>query len=112
MCRAAGVPARYVGSVAERGEKASTDDVFHRWVEVYLPGFGWFPVDPSGGDRDLPADQARGFGHLSRRFLITTQNGGGSKTLEWQYNSNAHYTSDPKTFVVSEYFGDWKPLEK
>lgn len=28
MCRAAGVPARYVGSVVERGESASMDEVF------------------------------------------------------------------------------------
>ena len=112
MCRAAGVPARYVGSVAERGEAASTDDVFHRWVEVYMPGIGWVPVDPSGGDQKLPADQARYFGHLSRRFLITTQSGGGSKTMEWTYNANEHYTTDPQTNVVVEYFGDWQPLEK
>ena len=112
MCRAAGVPARYVGSVAERGEAASTDDVFHRWVEVYMPHLGWIPVDPSGGDQKLPADQARFFGHLSRRFLITTQSGGGSKTMQWTYNSNERYTTEPQTNVVVDYFGDWQPLEK
>jgi transglutaminase-like putative cysteine protease len=112
MCRAAGVPARYVGSVAERGEAASTDDVFHRWVEVYMPNYGWIPVDPSGGDAKLPADQARGFGHLSRRFLITTQNGGGSKTMGWTYNSNAFFTTHPQTYVVQESYGDWQPIEK
>ncbi len=112
MCRAAGVPARYVGSIAERGEKASMDEVYHRWVEVYMPGYGWIPVDPSGGDRDLPADQARYIGHLSNRFLITTQGGGNSKYLEWTYNSNVRYVTEPKTFVTTEAYGDWQPIEK
>ena len=111
MCRAAGVPARYVGSVAERGEVASMDDVFHRWVEIYLPNYGWIPVDPSGGDSDWPRNQAMAFGHLSRRFLITTQSGGGSETMEWTYNSNRFFTTEPKTLVNFEHFGDWETVK-
>jgi len=111
MCRAAGVPARYVGSVAERGEAASMDDVFHRWVEVYLPNYGWIPVDPSGGDSDWPRNQAMAIGHLSRRFLITTESGGGSETMEWTYNSNRFFTTEPKTLVNFEHFGDWEVIK-
>jgi len=111
MCRAAGLPARYVGSIAQRGEKRAMDDVFHRWVEVYLPNYGWVPVDPSGGDQKSPAAQARYFGHLSNRFLITTQSGGGSEYMNWTYNSNEFYTTSPKTYVVPEYFADWHELE-
>lgn len=37
MCGAAGLPARYVGALVVRGDDASLDYVFHRWVEVYLP---------------------------------------------------------------------------
>lgn len=112
MCRAAGLPARYVGSVVVRGDDDCMDDVFHRWVEVYLPNYGWIPVDPSGGDQDLPRNQANYFGHLSNRFLITTESAGGSATMGWTYNSNDFYTSEPKSFVVSDHFADWKPLEK
>jgi transglutaminase-like putative cysteine protease/outer membrane protein assembly factor BamB len=111
MCRAAGVPARYVGSVVVRGDDASMDDVFHRWVEVYLPGYGWIPVDPSGGDSGSPRDQAMGIGNLSNRFLITTQSGGGSETMGWTYNSNEYWTAEPKTHVVTEHFGDWERIE-
>ncbi len=107
MCRAAGIPARYVGSIARRGDDASMDDVFHRWVEIYLPNYGWIPVDPSGGDSTSPRNQASSFGSLSNRFLITTQSGGGSKTMSWTYNSNEFYTTEPKTNVDIEYFGDW-----
>ena len=106
MCRAAGIPARYVGSVAQRGDDRSIDDVFHRWVEVYLPRYGWIPVDPSGGDRKYPAERARHIGHLSNRFVITTQSGGGSTSLGWNYNSDQHYTTDAKTNVAVDYWGE------
>jgi transglutaminase-like putative cysteine protease/sugar lactone lactonase YvrE len=112
MCRAAGIPARYVGAVARRGDDRSIDDVFHRWVEVYLPSYGWIPVDPSGGDQTMPAAQARYIGHLSNRFVITTQSGGGSSTLGWNYNSNQSYTSEAKTNVAIDYWGEMKPRKK
>jgi hypothetical protein len=108
MCRAAGVPARYAGSVVVRGEDASMDDVFHRWAEVYLPGFGWIPVDPSGGDQDWPRDQAAAIGSVRGTLLITTQGGGGSETLGWTYNSNQFWTTEPKTYVNFENFADWE----
>jgi transglutaminase-like putative cysteine protease/sugar lactone lactonase YvrE len=110
MCRAAGLPARYVGSVVVRGDYASMDDVFHRWVEVYFPYYGWVPVDPSGGDQDWGRDQANYIGHLSHRYLITTENGGGSETMEWTYNSNEFLNTEPKTYVVSDRFAEWEPL--
>ena len=111
MCRAAGIPARYAGSVAVRGDDASYDDVFHRWVEVYLPGYEWIPVDPSGGDSEWPANRARAFGFLDNRYLITTVGGGGSQYLEWSYNANERWTSRGRCKVVSENFGEWSPLE-
>jgi transglutaminase-like putative cysteine protease len=110
MCRAAGLPTRYVGSVVVRGDDASLDEAFHRWVEVYMPGYGWIPIDPSGGDKTSPRDQADCFGSLSNRFYITTQGGGGSETLGWSYNSNEFWTTDPQTNVVFENFAEWEPL--
>ncbi len=112
MCRAAGLPARYVGSVVVRGDYACMDDVFHRWVEVYLPNYGWVPIDPSGGDQDWPRDQANYIGHLSHRYLITTESGGGSETMGWTYNSNEFWTTDPKTYVVSDHFAEWEPISE
>jgi hypothetical protein len=110
MCRAAGLPARYVGSVVIRGDDASTDDVYHRWVEIYLPNYGWIPVDPSGGDSKWPAARANAFGYLNNRFLITTAGGGGSEFLEWGYNTNSLWTSKGRCKVETEAFGEWTPL--
>jgi transglutaminase-like putative cysteine protease len=111
MCRAAGLPTRYVGSVAVRGDDASTDYVFHRWCECYLPGYGWVPVDPSGGDRDIPADVADYFGHVQNRFLITTEGGGASRYIGWNYNADQTWTSKGPVKVHVEKLGEWSPLE-
>jgi len=110
MCRAAGIPARYAGSIVVRGDDASRDDVFHRWVEVYLPSTGWIPVDPSGGDSPVPEDQAKAFGGQDNRFLITTVGGGSSEYLNWDYNSSSSYTARGAVKVGFLKAGDWSPL--
>jgi len=109
LCRAAGVPARYVGSIVVRGDDASLDEVFHRWPEVYLPNYGWVPMDPQGGDDPLPRDRAMNIGHLPNRFLITTASGGNSDYLGWYYNAFEEYVLDPQVKVNVETFGEWEP---
>ncbi len=109
LARAAGLPARYVGTIVVRGDDASIDDVFHRWPQVYLPEYGWVSFDPQGGDRPLPRDQAMNIGNLSNRFLITTQGGGDSEYLGWYYDYNEKYELDPKVKIEIETFGEWQP---
>lgn len=111
LLRAAGIPARYVGSVVERGERGSYDWVFHRWAEVYFPGYGWVPVDAQAGDKTLLADQASYFGHLSNRFLVTTQSPGPSKYLGWTYNFSNKITARSSDYRVYEK-AFWEPAEK
>lgn len=110
LCRAAGLPARYTGSVAIRGDDASLDDVFHRWAEVYLPNYGWIPVDPSRGDDPLPEEQAEAIGHWANKYIITTIGGGNSRYMGWTYNSNETWTSSGKCKIYTEDIGEWNPL--
>lgn len=112
LCRAAGLPARYVGSIVVRDDDASIDEVFHRWSEVYLPNYGWIPIDPSRGDKPLPRDRAMNIGHLQNTFLITTHGGGDSEFIGWYYNSFETYQTGPQVKMNIEYFGEWEPLEK
>lgn len=62
MCRYAGIPARYVEGYiikpgdfpanARAGETAEvdiTDARGHAWVEIYIDGFGWYPVEFTSG---------------------------------------------------------------
>ena len=112
LCRAAGIPARYVGSLVVRGDDASYDDVFHRWNEIYLANYGWVPVDANAGDKELPADQGAAFGGISNRFLITTEGGGGSEYLGWGYNHDSRHVSEGKCSVKAETVAEWEPLEE
>ncbi|MFB0515834.1 MAG: transglutaminase, partial [Candidatus Neomarinimicrobiota bacterium] len=84
--------------------------VYHRWAEVYLPNYGWIPVDASRGDKPSPRDQATYIGQLSNRFLITTQGGGDSEYLGWYYNSHETYQTDPQVRINIEAFGEWEPI--
>ncbi len=111
LCRAAGLPARYVGAVVIRGEEACFDFVYHRWVEVYLPEYGWIPVDPSRGDQEWPSDQAKSFGFLDNTFLITTQGGGDSEYLGWDYNSHNTWEAEGPVQLRIENLAEWSPLK-
>ena len=94
-----------------RGDDASIDEAFHRWAQVYLPNYGWIPVDANRGDKPAPADQARGFGTLKDSLLITTQGGGGSEYLRWGYNAHATYKTTGFCKIDETHFGFWEPLD-
>ncbi len=88
LCRASGIPARFQAGTRYRDRDPSVDTEFHRWSEVYLPGYGWVPVDSSGVGKDpTPAQRARYFGHVPNTDLIMTLGGGGSNFFEWGYNA-------------------------
>jgi transglutaminase-like putative cysteine protease/sugar lactone lactonase YvrE len=112
LARAAGLPARYEAGIVVRGDDASIDDVYHRWVQVYLPPFGWVPVDPSRGKPATAMDVASSFGSLSNRFFITTHSGGDSPYLGWTYNYNSFYEFSGRTVVESRSEAKWDPLKK
>jgi len=111
LCRAVGIPARYAGALVIRGDDASLDWVFHRWGEIYLPGYGWIPVDANHGDQPLPADRAEGFGVLDGRFVITTLCGGFSEYLEWSYNGFTRQTTTARCRVAADTIAEWSPAE-
>ena len=110
MCRAAGIPARYVGSAVLRGDDASYDDVFHRWSQVYLPPYGWVHIDPQGGDKTSPSEIADFMGKVANRYLITTIGGGASEYLEWNYNYNQKWTGLGPVKIYSEAVAEWSPI--
>lgn len=112
LCRAAGLPARYAGSIVIRGADKGIDDVWHRWAEVYLPNYGWIPVDVSAGDSPIPANRARKIGVLRNKYLITTKGGGDSEYLEFYYNFNAKWKTKGKCKIHSKQFGEFVPIEK
>ena len=55
MCRSVGIPARYVSgylyaadqTVAVAPEEAELDIQTHAWMETFVPGHGWWALDPT-----------------------------------------------------------------
>ena len=89
LCRASGVPARFQAGTRYRDRDPSIDLDFHRWSEVYLPGYGWVPVDSSAVGKDpTPARRARHFGHVPNTDLVMMLGGGGSNFFAWGYNAS------------------------
>ena len=113
LCRAVGVPVRYVGAVSRRGDDASMDDVFHRWTEVYLPPYGWIPFDVNKGDRGegtLPGEKVLGVGNVDARYIITTESGGGDQYLWFGYNYGTTWASEGRCRIHENSYGLWSPL--
>ncbi|KAA8997133.1 transglutaminase domain-containing protein [Paenibacillus spiritus] len=61
LLRSAGIPARYTAgygpgtpSEGQPGTVTVTDADSHAWVEVYFPGAGWVPFDPTPAASGLP----------------------------------------------------------
>ncbi len=107
LMRAAGIPVRYVGAISRRGDDRSYDDVFHRWNEVYFPGYGWIPVDSDAGDSKDINNRIFFFGGTKRRYLITTRHSGPSPYLGWDYNSLIKWEADGKVYVYEEKVAEW-----
>lgn len=45
LARANGIPARYTGALLCGADYPRFDTVHHRWTEIFVPRWGWLPVD-------------------------------------------------------------------
>lgn len=108
LCRANGIPARYVAGSHHRQAGDYVDTVFHRWAEIYLPPYGWVPVDVTWDDS---GDILRHtyFGAVSERCFVTTVSGGNSEYLGWNYNYNYWYLRSGEVNITRERYFTWVP---
>ncbi|MCP4406578.1 MAG: hypothetical protein GY807_02230 [Gammaproteobacteria bacterium] len=97
LCRANGVPARYVGGTRQRQDGIYVDTVFHRWAEVYLPPYGWVPIDVTHDDIEGGLPVYTYFGAITDERFAVAINGGDSEYLGWNYHSSYryYYTGSP-----------------
>ena len=66
--RALGIPARYVYGISYTTSELFTESWgFHGWAEVYFPGHGWIPFDPTYGQYG-----AVDAGHIKLRSSVDT----------------------------------------
>ena len=88
LCRLAGLPTRCVGG-STNGFRAlpTTDTVFHRWTEVFLSGYGWFPADCSRDANPIRGKRSH-FGRVYVDAMVwCRQAGGDDDTLGWEYRA-------------------------
>lgn len=86
LCRAAGIPARFVEGLSHQAGTAHLLGLKHDWVEVLLPDIGWVPVDPTWGRFEETRDQY--FARLnSDRIIVTTE----SPVLIAKWYTTFHY---------------------
>jgi transglutaminase-like putative cysteine protease len=71
LSRAAGIPARYLEGLWAGGETTQEDArTEHAWLEVYLPGVGWTPMDPTLGRSSIGREEY--FAHLPPDHIVVT----------------------------------------
>ncbi len=87
LCRAAGIPARYVGGITARpGKPLHVDLVAHRFSQAFVEGVGWVDIDPT---RDRHAkDHHLYFGRTPGLMLLLCVGDGGEGSLtDWDYRA-------------------------
>ncbi len=89
LCRANGIPARYIGGTRHRRAGYYQDKAFHRAVEVYFPRYGWVPVDATLADHEKA--EYNYLGSLENDFFIVAKAGGESDLLSWNYHSHCKW---------------------
>ena len=95
LCRLAGLPTRCVGGTSNGlRDLPTTDAVFHRWTEVFLSGFGWFPADCSRDANPIRGKRSH-FGRVYVDAMVwCRQAGGNDDSLGWDYRAKAHVKGD------------------
>jgi transglutaminase-like putative cysteine protease len=109
LCRNAGLPVRYVGASALRsGDDDYIDTVFHRWSEVYLPGYGWYPIDVSRNDCEDGSPVNDSFGSTPVNLLeLMRGDGGDDNMLGWSYVANVRVGGDDGASVLARRRIQW-----
>lgn len=95
LCRLAGLPTRCVGGSTNGFRPLpTTDTVYHRWTEVFLSGYGWFPADCSRDANPIRGKRSH-FGRVYVDALVWCRQAGGEKdSLGWDYRAHVRVDGD------------------
>lgn len=105
--RAAGIPARFIEGITYAADGFYDEgQTKHDWLEVYLPGTGWVPMDPTWGEDD--ADTY--FAGVSSDHIIVTK-GRNLETLNG-YHFWAFWWWGDSDVEINAYDEAWKMWKK
>jgi transglutaminase-like putative cysteine protease len=109
LCRASGIPARYVKGLAVPGEEAK--DIArteHAWLEVHLPGSGWVPMDPTMGR--APVRRQEYFARLPPNHIIVSLGRSPSTLRGASYWTHLYWPGNSTEIRVEEFVWNITPL--
>jgi transglutaminase-like putative cysteine protease len=110
LSRAAGIPARYYeGLLYLKNKEEGIAQTEHAWLDVYLPGTGWVPMDPTLGR--LPIYREFHFAqHTPDHIIITT--GRNPSTLRGSsYWSHLYWPGDSTQIIIEDAKWSIKPVK-
>ncbi len=110
LCRAAGIPARYLEGLQLSGSDEGEARLEHAWVEVYLPGIGWTPSDPTLGR--IQGSRERYFAGMPADHIIITVGRHPSTLRGSSYYSHLYWGAADSEIKVEDYGWQVTPLGK
>jgi transglutaminase-like putative cysteine protease len=111
LSRASGIPARYVEGLAIPGEEAADSArTEHAWLEVYLPGSGWVPMDPTMGR--FPISRENYFARILPNHIIVTRGRNPSTLRGGSYWTHIYWPGNSTEIHVEEFAWNLTPLDR
>jgi transglutaminase-like putative cysteine protease len=109
LCRASEIPARYVEGLTVPGEEAKDlARTEHAWLEVYLPGSGWVPMDPTMGR--VPISREDYFAGIEPNHIIVTRGRNPSTLRGASYWTHIYWPGDSTEIRVEGFGWNITPL--
>lgn len=108
LSRAAGIPSRYLeGLYYDRQASDELARTEHAWLEVYLPGVGWTPMDPTIGRQALNRD--RYFAAIPADHIIVTRGRNPSTLRGGSYWTHIYWPGNSTEIKVYDFEWTVKP---
>lgn len=110
LSRAAGIPARYLeGLYYAPGDPQALARMEHSWLEVYLPGSGWTPMDPTLGRSSFT--RSTYFAAMPANHIIVSRGRNPSALRGASYWTHLYWPGDSTTIRVREFGWDLQPIQ-
>lgn len=110
LSRAAGVPARYLEgltSLPENGHALARTE--HAWLEVYLPGVGWTPMDPTLGRSSITREDY--FATMPPDHIIVSRGRNPSTLRGASYFTHIYWPGNSTVIKIEDFAWSITPIE-